>query len=425
MMKSRRKRCFMLRCGVLVLLIFVMAGCTTRRDPSGEPGSSAGKSGTPTTQVTIAPDPSAASDEDDTSDVRTTPGGTDAPGITTTPECPVEDEDAELRQILKEMTLEEKVGQMFLVRCPEDAIEGIRNYHVGGYVLFARDFDGETKASVGDTVALYQETSKIPLLISVDEEGGTVVRISKYPAFRERAFLSPRELYSEGGIERIAEDTKEKAELLLSLGINVNLAPVCDISGSRDAFMYNRSFGGTAEETAEYVKTVVETAKKAGLGSVLKHFPGYGDNADTHEGIVYDTRTYETYTENDFVPFLAGIDAGAGAVMVAHNVVQCMDAEVPASLSPEVHRILREELSFDGVILTDDLYMDAIQDFTGKEAAAVAAVLAGNDMLCCTDFTVQIPAVIGAVKEGRISEEQIDASVLRILKWKSELGILE
>ena len=86
---------------------------------------------------------------------------------------------------------------------------------------------------------------------------------------------------------------------------------------------------------------------------------------------------------------------------------------------------MREELSFDGVILTDDLYMDAIQDFTGKEAAAVAAVLAGNDMLCCTDFTVQIPAVIGAVKEGRISEEQIDASVLRILKWKSELGILE
>lgn len=188
--------------------------------------------------------------------------------------------------------------------------------------------------------------------------------------------------------------------------------------------MYDRSFGGTAEETAEYVTAVTETAKEAGLGSVLKHFPGYGDNADTHEGIVYDTRSYELYTKNDFKPFLAGIEAGAGAVMVSHNIVQCMDTDLPASLSPEVHRILREELSFAGVILTDDLYMDAIQDFTGKEAAAVAAVLAGNDMLCCTDFTVQIPAVIGAVKEGRISEEQIDASVLRILKWKSELGLL-
>ena len=111
--------------------------------------------------------------------------------------------------------------------------------------------------------------------------------------------------------------------------------------------------------------------------------------------------------------------------MVSHNIVQCMDTDLPASLSPEVHRILREKLSFDGVILTDDLYMDAIQDFTGKEAAAVAAVLAGNDMLCCTDFEVQIPAVIAAVKDGRIPVERINASVLRILKWKAELGLLE
>lgn len=388
-MKSRRKKSFMSWCCALVMLLFVMAGCATQKYPS------VGQGGT----LTITPDPSATTKSSE--------------------------EDVRLRQILDEMTLEEKVGQMFLVRCPDDAIEGIRNYYVGGYVLFARDFDGETEETVGDTIALYQETSKIPLLISVDEEGGMVVRVSKYPAFRKKAFLSPRELYSKGGMKRIAKDTKEKAELLLSLGINVNLAPVCDICRTRDGFMYERSFGRNAEETAEYVKKVVETAKEAGLGSVLKHFPGYGDNADTHEGIVYDTRTYETYAENDFKPFLAGIDAGAGAVMVAHNVVQCMDAEVPASLSPEVHRILREELAFDGVILTDDLYMDAIQDFTGKEAAAVAAVLAGNDMLCCTDFLVQIPAVIGAVKEGKISEEQIDASVLRILKWKAELGLLE
>ena len=290
-------------------------------------------------------------------------------------------------------------------------------------MLFAREFEGETKETVRDKIASYQTESKVPMLISVDEEGGSVVRVSKYREFRESAFLSPRELYATGGMERIVADTKEKAELLLSLGINVNLAPVCDISRSRDAFMYDRSFGGTAEETAKYVKTVVETAKEEGLGSVLKHFPGYGDNADTHEGIVHDTRSYELYKESDFTPFLAGKEAGA--VMVSHNIVQCMDADLPASLSPEVHRILREELSFDGVILTDDLYMDAIQDFIGKEAAAVAAVLAGNDMLCCTDFEVQIPAVIAAVKDGRIPVERIDASVLRILKWKAELGLLE
>lgn len=335
----------------------------------------------------------------------------------------LETETVRLAELVEKMTLEEKVGQMFLVRCPETAIESITEYKVGGYVLFSRDFEGETKATMQEKLASYQAVSDIPLLLSVDEEGGTVVRASKYTAFRSEAFLAPRELYRHGGLERIAEDTKEKAELLLSLGINVNLAPVCDISQDTAAFMYARSFGGTAEETAAYVTTVVTIMEEAGLGSVLKHFPGYGDNADTHEGMVYDSRSYESYTENDFLPFLAGIEAGAGAILVSHNIVACMDADMPASLSERVHQILREELAFDGVILTDDLYMDAIQDFTGTEAAAVAAVLAGNDMLCCTDFEVQIPAVLEAVKDGRISEEQIDASVLRILKWKAELGI--
>lgn len=363
--------------------------------------------------------------------VTNVPDSTDKPAVTS---LPTEDAtptpessrtEAEIERIVEAMTLEEKVGQMFLARCPENAIEGITEYKVGGYVLFAQDFEGETKESFTGELKEYQTASEVPLLFAVDEEGGSVVRISKFSAFRDTTFLAPRELYEKGGLELVAEDTKEKAELLLSLGIHVNLAPVCDISQNKAAFMYGRSFGGDAEETAEYVTTVVTAAKEEGLGSVLKHFPGYGDNADTHEGIVYDTRAYETFVKSDFKPFLAGIEAGAGAVMVSHNIVECMDTERPASLSLEVHRILREEFSFEGVILTDELSMDAIEDFTGKEAAAVAAVLAGSDMLCCTDFEVQIPAVIEAVKDGRISEEQIDSSVLRILRWKAELGLLE
>lgn len=343
------------------------------------------------------------------------------PEVTITPE--LFEPDRELIERLEKMTLEEKVGQMFLVRCPEEAIEGIEKYKVGGYVLFSKDFEGKTKDSLAKELKTYQAASEVPLMFAVDEEGGTVVRVSGYPAFRKTPFLSPRKLFEKGGMELIAADAKEKAELLLSLGITVNLAPVCDISKSKSAFMYERSFGKDAEETADYVATIVTASKEAGLGSVLKHFPGYGDNADTHKGIVYDSRSYETYAESDFKPFLAGIEAGVGAVMVSHNIVQCMDADMPASLSARVHQILREELAFDGVILTDDLYMDAIQDFAGKEAAAVAAVLAGNDMLCCTDFEVQIPAVIAAVEDGRISEEQIDASVLRVLRWKAELDL--
>ena len=157
----------------------------------------------------------------------------------------------------------------------------------------------------------------------------------------------------------------------------------------------------------------------------MKHFPGYGNNEDTHTGIAYDKRSYDTFVNNDFKPFEAGIKAGADAILVAHNIVEAIDDQYPASLSAKVHSLLRDELNYDGVIMTDDLVMAAIKDYVGVNEAAVAAILAGNDLLCCTDFQVQIPEVVKAVKNGIISEEQIDASVLRILKWKATIGILQ
>ena len=160
------------------------------------------------------------------------------------------------------------------------------------------------------------------------------------------------------------------------------------------------------------------------MACVLKHFPGYGDNEDTHTGIAHDGRSWDTFVTSDFLPFQAGIDAGAQMVLVSHNIVSAMDSRLPASLSPEVHRILREELGFTGVIVTDDLYMDGVRHFTGDEEAAVLAVQAGNDLLCCTDFQTQVPAVLAAVERGEITEERIDQSVLRILELKMALGLL-
>jgi len=209
---------------------------------------------------------------------------------------------------------------------------------------------------------------------------------------------------------------------LNSLGINLNLAPVCDVSTNSADYIYGRTFGKTASLTATYIKTVVETMNSMKMGSALKHFPGYGNNVDTHTGISYDKRPYQTFETSDFLPFIAGIKANAGAVLVSHNIVTSMDAEHPASLSLKIHRILREELGFQGVIMTDDLYMQAIKQFTGEQQAAVTAVLAKNDLICCTDFEVQIPAVITAVKNGTIAESQIDESVTRILLWKLKLG---
>ena len=161
------------------------------------------------------------------------------------------------------------------------------------------------------------------------------------------------------------------------------------------------------------------------MGSVLKHFPGYGNNGDTHEGTIHDARSYESFTESDFLPFQSGIEAGATAVLVSHTIVDSMDLERPASLSTAVHDILRNDLGFNGLIMTDDLSMGAITNYTDAQDAAVQAVLAGNDLLCSTDFTTQIPAVIEAVNNGTISQERIDQSVLRILATKIQLGIIQ
>ncbi len=329
------------------------------------------------------------------------------------------------KNLIGRMTLEEKVAQMFFVRCPEGAADEImKEYQFGGYLLFSRDFEGETKESITKNIERYQESSKIPAFIGVDEEGGTVNRVSKYTAFREKPFESPSTLYQKGGLHEISKDTKEKTKLLLSLGININFAPVCDVASSKKDFIYARAFGTDAEKTSEYVTLVVEIMQEMGIGSVLKHFPGYGDNIDTHTGIANDKREYKTFQNIDFLPFKAGIDAGAPFVLVSHNIVECMDDKLPASLSGEVHHILRTQLGFQNLIITDDLSMDAITTYTGEEAAAVLAVEAGNDMLCCTNYKEQVGAVVSAVKSGKITEERIEESVLRILQTKYEMGII-
>ncbi|MGI6124501.1 MAG: glycoside hydrolase family 3 protein [Acetivibrionales bacterium] len=329
------------------------------------------------------------------------------------------------QELLNKMSIEEKVGQMFIVRCPrQDAAIKAAQYHIGGFILFSIDFKNNSIDQTKNKINSYQNAVRIPLLIGVDEEGGNVNRISLHNQFRAEPFMSPQDLYKKGGFDLIISDTVEKSVFLKSLGINLNLAPVCDVSTVATDYIYPRSFGKDAVLTSQYVEKVVTTMKNQRIGNVLKHFPGYGNNSDTHTGIAYDNRDYEIFLESDFLPFISGINAGTGAVLVSHNIVGSMDENYPASLSPKVNRILRDDLGFDGVIMTDDLYMDAIRNYTGDSEAAVLAVLAGNDLICCTNFEEQIPAVINAVKEGIISEERLNESVLRILKWKLELGII-
>lgn len=345
-----------------------------------------------------------------------------APPASTVPETLPPDK---IDILLSTMTAEQKVGQLFLARCPrENTVQDITDYHLSGYLLFAVDFETETPESVTQKIQSWQHAADIPLLIAVDEEGGTVTRVSKFKAFRSEKFPAPRKIYASGGLDAILETEKEKCLMLADLGINVNLAPVCDIATDQEAFMYRRSLGLSPVETAEVISEMVQTMNDQSIGSVLKHFPGYGNNSDTHTCIVTDSKTLEELETNDLLPFRAGINAGCGAILVSHTIVEAMDPDSPASLSAEVHRYLREDMGFDGVIITDDLIMDAITDAYGSEEAAVLAVLAGNDLLCSSDYIVQYEAVLSAVRDGRISEEQLDSSVRRILQWKKNLGLL-
>ena len=329
-------------------------------------------------------------------------------------------------KILGEMTVEEKVGQLFLLhgyKTPEENLHAAEKYNAGGIILFADFFEDGTPESVSKSITAMQSKSKLPMFIGVDEEGGEVSRISVFEQYRDEPFKSPRKLMKTGGEELVRKDTAEKCKLLKSMGFNLNLAPVSDVSTDKDDFIYSRS-AGNAKTAAKYVGAYVEESNCECVGCCLKHFPGYGNNDDTHTDGSLDKRSYESFEKTDFVPVSAGIEAGVGMIMVSHNTVECMDADCPASLSDEVHRILREELGFGGVVVTDDLGMDAIAENYGTGEAAVIAIECGNDMITTSDLEEQYKAVLEAVQSGRISETRLDRSVRRILEYKIVLGII-
>ena len=352
-----------MRRGVLwaLLLSFLLAGCAPAGAPAGE------GSGQEPSQSAMAPAPEA---------------GTSAqPQPAPEPEPPTQEE--LLQAMVDTMTPEEKAGQLFWVRFPETGWDELaREWHPGGFLLFGRDFKNRTPEELRTLLASLQETSPIPLLLGVDEEGGTVVRASYYPAFRAEKFRSPQALFAAGGLEAVRADALDKSAFLLDLGLNVNLAPVCDVSTDPADFIYARAFGQDAQATAEYADTVVSAMGEA------------------------------------------GIDAGAGGVLVSHNIVTCLDPELPASLSPASYQVLREELGFEGVAMTDDLDMDAVQKYVEEGTAPVMALQAGADLVLTSDPQGGIPSVLEAVETGALTWDRLDQSVLRVLRWKLQLGLL-
>ena len=320
----------------------------------------------------------------------------------------------QLLKRLNAMTIEQKLGQLLVVRTEENLAEPL-NFTPGGYILFANDFEGKNKEEIRKMISSLEGA-----LVMVDEEGGKVVRVSS--ALYEEGYPSAQDLYHQGGWEAVERNMIEKSIILVSLGIHVNLNPVVDVSMNPEDYIYPRAFGQNASMTAEYAALAVRIQNEHGLVSCLKHFPGYGGNKDTHEGFSVDAKALDDYRNHDFLPFLSGIKAGSPMVMMSHVIMEAVDPYLPASLSRSVHDLLREELNFEGIIISDDLMMKAIQYQSRNPLCD--ALRAGNDLLMTTDPAVSLNELIRAYESGELSMNQIDESVLKVLELKEKLGLL-
>ena len=324
-------------------------------------------------------------------------------------------------EFMKGMTLEEKIGQMLFPRFNlTNYTDDIPIKKPGGFILFAYDFVfNETfiQQYINKSQELSEANVGLPLGLAVDEEGGTVVRVSPYHR-DEGGFPSPQQIYNESGNDGILKIDQEKRDLLRKFFLNVNLAPVADISYNSSDYIYDRTLGRGPEESAEYIEKDVEGYVNDNFTCCAKHFPGYGNNIDTHGDIAIDKRSYEQFQNEDFLTFEAAIRKQIPMILVSHNIVLCKDKKYPASLSKAWHDILRNELNYTGLILTDDLSMGAIKKYIDNISEAVLAVNAGNDILLTSDYYKHYDALMKAADDGKITEETVDKACKRIIAWK-------
>lgn len=332
-----------------------------------------------------------------------------------------------LMKVVKRMSLRDRIAQMYFVPSNSDSAQmekDIQQYHFGGILLFGSDFQNETQQTFKDKINQFQKVSSIPLFIGTDQEGGTVSRLSDNPQLtNNRQFPSPLNLNQ--NLKQETTEATETAKILKNLGINWNFAPVADVSTDPNSFIYNRTYGKNYTETAKYISKVVPAIQKEKVVATLKHFPGYGNANDTHTGFATSDKSLSDLKKQDLLPFKAGIKAKVDAILISHILISQIDNQLPASLSPKVNRFLRKNLHYSGIIITDDLGMDAITKFAQEKQinADVTAVKAGNDMLISKNYASGIPAIEKAVQNHEISEKQINRSVYRILKLKQKLGI--
>ena len=322
-------------------------------------------------------------------------------------------------EIMSDMTLNQKIGQMFIARYNNaTAGEEVANYTPAGYLLFDDNFANHTEKELISELrnASNHLPINIPLAFGVNEEGGTVCTASLY--YREGIFPSPRESFIKGGINTILEVEKDKRELLHRLKLNYNFAPVADISLDPGDYMYNRSLGQNSNITSDYIKNVVDSYYENTFTCCVKHFPGYGNITNSPDDISYDKRPLDYLKKNDLVPFAKAIEHKVPMIMISHLIVEEIDKYYPSSLSKAVHDMLRNEYNYSGLIVTDSLSLGAITKNITNVSAAVLAVLAGNDLIVTYNYKEHYDDVVAAVNNNEINITLIEKAAKRVIAWK-------
>lgn len=331
---------------------------------------------------------------------------------------------------IAEMTLEEKVAGLFIVS--PDALTGanpaivagdttrdrLNQYAVGGLIYFAQNIRDESQLK--EMISGTNSYSRYPLFIAVDEEGGTVSRIAESGLADNVGSMA--EIGAAGDVAQATEAGSNIATYLSEFGFNLDFAPVADVILDENAVIGDRSFGSNAGEVGTMVAAVVEGLQGGGVSACLKHFPGLGSSTeDTHDAMVVSEQTQEDFESSEFLSFQAGIDVGVDMVMVSHlSVPSIVGDNTPSSLSDKmITEILRGQLGYEGIVITDALNMGAITEYYSSGDAAVKAIQAGADMLLMPDdFEEAYEALLEAVNNGTISEERINESLRRIYRVK-------
>lgn len=352
-----------------------------------------------------------------------------------TTEVTEEEKPSLVDETLAGMTLHEKVCQMMFVTpeelTGEDGVtvagdatrQALENYPVGGIVYFAKNL--ESQDQVKEMIDNSQKYSSIGLFVATDEEGGVVNRLMDTVG---TTYIGSMYYYKDDGDETAYENAYTIANDMSALGFNLDFAPVADVWSNPDnTVIGERAYSDDYAQAAELVGNAVKGFNDGGVMCTLKHFPGHGDTAeDSHYSSAYVHRTKEEIMADEMQPFRSGIEAGAEFVMVGHLIVPDID-EVPATLSYKIATgILRDELKFEGVVITDSFEMESIADNYSVDDAVVMSVKAGMDMILQPkDMASAVNSIEQAVADGELSEDRIDESVRRILTLKESRGLLK